>query len=72
MTGVFSFIFFLIFEQIIYATGNMGLLKTLFFGGGQNIKKREVFAAARLDVEPFSCYLFFIFQLFCKMRHSTH
>jgi len=38
-------------------------LKVLFFGGGQNIKKREVFAAARLDVGPFSFYLYFIFWL---------
>ena len=37
--------------------------------GGKNIKKRKVFAAARLDVGPFSFYLFSIFQLFFKMRH---
>jgi hypothetical protein len=44
------------------ATGTNPLLKVLFFGGGQNIKKREVFAAARLDVWPFFFYLFFIFS----------
>jgi hypothetical protein len=32
-----------------------------FLGGGQNIKKRGVFAAARLNVGPFSFYLFIIF-----------
>ena len=45
------------------ATGTNPLLKVVFFGGGQNIKKREVFAAARLDVGPFFFYLVIIFSL---------
>ena len=47
------------------ATGQRPLFQGLFFGGGQNIKKREVFAAARLDVGPFFFYLIFIFWLLC-------
>jgi hypothetical protein len=35
----------------------------VFFGGGQNTKKKAVFAAARLDVGPIFFYLFFIFSL---------
>jgi hypothetical protein len=46
------------------ATGTNPLFLGLFCGGGQNIKKKEAFAAARLDVGPFSFYLFFIFWLF--------
>jgi hypothetical protein len=49
------------------ATGTRRLFLGLFLGGGQNIKKRGVFAAARLDVGPFSFYFFFIFQLFFKI-----
>jgi hypothetical protein len=45
------------------ATGQDPLFLGLFFGGWQNIKKREVFAAARLDVGPFSYYLFITFSL---------
>jgi hypothetical protein len=45
------------------ATGQDPLFLGLFFGGWQNIKKREVFAAARLDVGPFSYYLFVTFSL---------
>jgi len=48
---------------IIPATGQDPLFLGLFFGGWQNIKKREVFAAARLDVGPFSYYLFITFSL---------
>jgi len=51
------------FAQGGSATGNRRLFLGLFFGGGQNIKKREVFAAARLDVGPFFFYLDFIFSL---------
>jgi hypothetical protein len=47
-------------------------LKVVFSNYGQNIKKKEAFAAARLDVGPFSFYLFSIFQLFLKMRHIAH
>jgi hypothetical protein len=45
------------------ATGTRRLFLGLIFGGGQNIKKKEAFAAARLDVGPFSFYLIFIFSL---------
>jgi len=48
----------------IGATGQRRLFEGRFFGGGQNIKKRGVFAAAPQDVGPFFCYLFFIFSLF--------
>jgi hypothetical protein len=50
-----------------FATGNRRLFLGLFLGGGQNIKNQGVFAAARLDVGPFSFYLFFIFWLFSKI-----
>jgi len=46
------------------ATGQRRLFEGRFFGGGQNIKKRGVFAAAPQDVGPFFFYLFFIFSLF--------
>ena len=46
----------------ITATGQRRLFLGLFFGGWQNIKKREVFAAARLDVGPF-VFLLFIFYI---------
>jgi hypothetical protein len=45
------------------ATGTRRLFLGLIFGGGQNIKKKEAFAAARLDVGLFFFYLFFIFSL---------
>jgi hypothetical protein len=45
------------------ATAHGRLFLEAFFGGWQNIKKREVFAAARQDVGPFFFYLDFIFWL---------
>jgi len=45
------------------ATAHGRLFLELFFGGWQNIKKREVFAAAHQDAGPFFFYLFFIFSL---------
>jgi hypothetical protein len=47
----------------LFATGTNPLLEGRFFGGGQNIKKNGVFAAARLDVRPSSFYFIFIFSL---------
>jgi hypothetical protein len=41
------------------ATGIMPLFLTHKNGGGQNIQKKEVFAAARQDVGPFSFYFLF-------------
>jgi hypothetical protein len=35
------------------ATGQRAILKVVFYDGGQNIKNRGVFAAARLDDGPF-------------------
>ncbi len=47
--------------KLCVATGQRRLFLGLFFGGWQNIKKRGVFAAARLDVGSFSYYLFITF-----------
>ena len=44
--------------------GQRAILKVVFFDGGQNIKNRGVFAAARQEVGPFSFYLFLHFLLF--------
>jgi hypothetical protein len=46
------------------ATGQRAILKVVFYDGGQNIKNRGVFAAARLDDGPFFFSLLFIFELF--------
>ena len=53
---------------MVSATGTNPLFLGLFFGGGQNTKKREVFAAARLDARPFFFYFFFSFWLLFKMH----
>jgi hypothetical protein len=59
-------------QLVAFATGTNPLFLELFFGGGQNTKKREVFAAARLDAGPFFFYLFFIFWLLFKMHSHTN
>ena len=48
-------------HKIPVATAHRRLFLELFFGGWQNIKKKEVFAAARQDAGPFFFYLFFYF-----------
>jgi hypothetical protein len=45
------------------ATGIMPLFLTHKNGGGQNIPKKEVFAAALQDVGPFPFYFLFSFRL---------
>ena len=48
---------------VFYRNGSKRFLKVVFFDGGQNIKNRGVFAAARQDVGPFFFYLMFNFWL---------